>query len=125
MKYVWMIRHFDLRLEIEILTMDAGCRVPHPFAYFAKGWETTNLEREARPPGQPALSNAEGRWPHRRCLADYFPLSSHNDPRSLPSNHRPGTSSSRHLASGSGQQRPKLPVTPLPGIFCRELLCFL
>src|ERR1035437_5137548 len=29
---------------------------------------------------------AKFRQPHRRWLADYFPISSHNDPRSLPSN---------------------------------------
>jgi porphobilinogen deaminase len=62
--------------------------------------------------------------PHRKVLADYFPTSSHNDLRNLPSNHRPGTFSSRRFSAKSGQQRPKLRVTPYPGIFCRELLCF-
>jgi len=87
---------------------------------------------ERRVPGAPCERIAS-RWPHRRwlaapqveqVLADYFPVLSHNDPRSLPSNHRPGTSSSRRLPSGGCEHRPKHHVTPFPGRFCRELLCY-
>ena len=56
-------------------------------------------------------------------VADYFPPLSHNDPRSLPTNIV-GHVLSRFLSAGSGLQRPKRPVTPYPGRFCRELLCF-
>ena len=47
---------------------------------------------------------AKCRPPGRQALADNYPTSSHNDPRSLPSNHRSCTSSSlgapRSLAFG-------------------------
>src|ERR1035437_3815557 len=59
-----------------------------------------------------------------QVLADYFPTLLHDGLRSIPSNHRPGASSSRRIAVGSCQQRPKRPVTPYPGKFCRELHCF-
>src|SRR5271157_355889 len=59
-----------------------------------------------------------------QILADYFPTSSHNVPRSLPSNIVPAHPIRAAFQPKSGRQRPKRPVTPYPGRFCRELLCF-
>jgi hypothetical protein len=67
--------------------------------------------REARPTG-------------RQVLADYFTASSHNDPQKSSFQSPSGTSSSRRISAGSCQKMPKRPVTPYPGIFCRELLCY-
>src|ERR1035437_130163 len=54
--------------------------------------------------------------------ADYFPTLLHND--SQKSSFK---SSSRYalFALPSSRKMPKRPVNPYPGIFCRELLCFL
>ena len=86
---------------IPISTHMDPCQVPHP------------------------CHSAEGSWPHRRWLADNYSFPAHNHHRSRSSHHRPGTSSLRRFANASSQKRPKPPVTPYPGIFCRELLCFL
>jgi hypothetical protein len=62
------------------MSMRAKSRVPHPFAFFANGWETTNVhaseKRAAAPP---------------QVLADDFLISSHNDPRSLRATIPPET----------------------------------
>ena len=62
--------------------------------------------------------------PPQVVLADYFPTSLHNDPQKIISNivlvrHRWTASQPK-----SCRQRPKRHVTPYPGRFCRELLCF-
>src|ERR1039458_3278114 len=81
------------------------------FAYFAKGGILrTPCAKRLRLDGQ--------------SLADYFPLSSHNDSQKSSFKSPSGTSSSRRLSAGSCWQRPKLRVTPYPGRFCRELLCY-
>jgi hypothetical protein len=38
------------------INLRAGCRVPHPFAFFANGWETTNHRQQENPPPNPPFS---------------------------------------------------------------------
>ncbi len=91
------------------------------FAQFVKGGRLRTLMR----------ANNERLAPPQ-VVADYFHNSSHNDPRSLPTNHHPGTSSSRRPFSRKQPTEAKtarnslswniLQGTSLFSIFCSATL---
>jgi len=94
-----------------ILMSMSGCRAPQVPRFGDRG--STNPMRKAR------AGLTASPW---QIISS---LRLHNDLEVFLPIIRPGTSSSRRLSAGSCQQRPKRPVTPYPGRFCRETPLFI